>query len=494
VIILLPLAVLLGWLVDVPAAGAWAQPAELRQRPVTRFAPAPGSLELTAAPTKATPDRAISVRVANTGGDTITGVAIWLDVPPGVTATAKPDRPADLVPGASTFTTVTATGVPQSRPATLVVKATGRSGSADVTAQTLIELVRTEPVPTLTLTGNNRLTDSSATDLVAVIDNATDTTATVVVRATAGQHVVRLVAQGGDVTAAKPGGSVTLTMEPRRSAVVLIEVRAQRPLRRGTTAVVVTASVTAPQDAAPVDVSAVRSLDVALSADLLPGLLGVGSILVVPGLVTIWAALTVLGRDRRRIGLAAPDAASRIWENKLWMLAAAAVSLVAAALYAALGFANLLDTYTLSDVAIVTVAAGLLGAAAAGAAVWRHRRGTPAVTPGSPPLAVLDAAARAEDTMARPVYRTTDGKLGLLVQHDRDAVVLTPQIEYTEIDGLDDQAQLKSAIARIPKTADAEHRMRFRADSNGLDGPRAHVGALPAAEPHRPILKYVDAF
>jgi hypothetical protein len=81
----------------------------------------------------------------------------------------------------------------------------------------------------------------------------------------------------------------------------------------------------------------------AASADILPGLPGVGSVVVIPGLVAIWATLTVLHRDRRQLGLATGTAGSQIWDNKLWLLAAAAVSLVAAMLYSVAGFADLLD-------------------------------------------------------------------------------------------------------------------------------------------------------
>jgi hypothetical protein len=54
-----------------------------------------------------------------------------------------------------------------------------------------------------------------------------------------------------------------MTEPPRHSAVVLVQVQAQRPLRRGTTALVVTATIGTPHGAAPVDVTASRDLDMA---------------------------------------------------------------------------------------------------------------------------------------------------------------------------------------------------------------------------------------
>jgi hypothetical protein len=108
-----------------------------------------------------------------------------------------------------------------------------------------------------------------------------------------------------------------MTVPPRHSAVVLVQVQAQRPLRRG------------PRRGT--------------SADILPGLQGVGSVVVISDLVAIWATLAVLHRDRRQLGLATGTAGIQIWDNKLWLLAAAAVSLVAAMLYSVAGFADLLD-------------------------------------------------------------------------------------------------------------------------------------------------------
>jgi hypothetical protein len=456
-----------------------------------------GELSVETAPTKATSGNSVvTVRVANTGESPVRSITIHADGPPGVAAKVKPASFARLAGGSSVLATVSARGMPESRPALLVVRATGRSGAGRTAALASVELVAAEPAASLTLAGNTRLTDSSPADLVAVIANAADVPADVSVRGTAGQHDVRLALEGGDVARATPGAPLTMTVPARQSKVVLVQVRAHRPLRRGTTALVVTATVRTPHGATPVDVTASQAFDVALSADVLPGLLGVGSVLVIPGLVAVWAALTVLYRDRRRLGLTVPAAANQIWDNKLWLLAAVAVSLVGALLYSAAGFADLLDTYALSDVAVVTVVLGVLGAAVAGVMVWRHRQNVPVVAPISMPLEVLRAAARADGRVLRPAYRTPDGKLGLLVHSDNEAVVLTPQIQFTEVDisGLVDNDALGEAVAGIERANDAEHHVRFSPDSQYLAGPRAVVGATPSGSAREPILKYVDTF
>jgi hypothetical protein len=438
----------------------------------------------------------VTVRVANTGSDPVQLIAIRAEGPPGVTATVEPSSLDSLAANSSVLAKVTVQGAPESRPAQLLVIATGRSGAGSTAALTSIDLVLGDPVASLTLSGNTRLTDSSPADLVAVVTNSDELPVEVSMRASAGENTVRLTTERGDLAGAAPNVPLTMTVPPRQARVVLVQVQAHRPIRRGSTALVVTATTRTPHGTSPVEVSASRDLDVALSADVLPGLLGVGSVVVIPGLLAIWAALTVLHRERRQLGLTTPNAGSQMWENKLWLLAAAAVSLLAALLYSAAGFADLLDTYSLSDVAAVSVVSGFIGAAIAGILVWWHRRKVPAITPTSAPLAVLRAAQRADGKVSRLVYEAPDGKRGLLVHLDRDAAVLAPPIQYTEIDieSLIQDERLGEAVIGIVKTTDGEHRLRFRQDDGYVDGPRAVVGGAPVSSTRERILQYVDEF
>lgn len=460
-----------------------------------------GQLEVEAAPTQAalTEGFVLTGRVANTGDGPVRGVAVTAEGPPGVAATVDPATLDTLAAGSSVLVTIRTQGVPERRPAHLIVQATGDADGGGTAALTVVELAPAEVTASLALTGNTRITDASPADVVAVVANGADVPAQVAVRAVAGRHPVRLAIEGADVTEAQPNTPLELTVPARQSRAVFVEVRGDRPLRRGTTALVVTAAVRTSPDAAPVDISATRDLEVALSADLLPGVLGVGTALVVPGLVAIWAGLSVHQWDRRRIGLEQAPPSKQIWDNKLWLLAAATVSLAGAWLYAAAGFVDVLDTYTLRDIGTLAVVLGGLAAGATGVAVWRHRRRVPAVPPKAEPLDVLKAAARADGGLLRPVYRH-DGKLGLWVHDDGDAVVLTPPVEYTEMDiRIDDTSaaagdSLQQALRTIGATSGGARRVRLASDSAFVDGPRAVQGAAPSGGQRQAILRYVDAF
>jgi hypothetical protein len=458
----------------------------------------PGELAVEAAPTTITPgDSTIFVRVANIGSRPVWAVTVKTEAPPGVVAIVRQPRLGSLAAHSSRLVPIAVTDMPESRPGLLVVRAKGRSNAGSTAALTSIKLVSADPIASLVLVGNTRLSDSSPADLMAVVRNLADTSIDVSLRATADQNVVRLAADGKNVARAVPGAPLTMKILADRSAVVLIQVNAHSPLRRGTTGLVVTATFRTLHGAGPSDITASEQLDVALSADILPGMIGVGSVLVIPGLVAIWAALSVQRWDRRRLGLETPSVGSQIWGNKLWLLAAAAVSLLAAVLYSAAGFANLLDAYTLGDIAVVTVLSGLLGAAASGVVVWLHRRRVPVVTPASAELTVLKAAKRADDRVARAIYRRPDGKRGLLVHSDRDAVVLTPPVEYTEMDiqdALRDDS-LTQAIRGIENSAEADQHMRYRQNGSDeyIEGPCAVLHATRYGS-SAALLRYADTF
>ncbi|GAA3158877.1 hypothetical protein GCM10010531_07800 [Blastococcus jejuensis] len=458
---------------------------------------APGALAVEAAPAEVAPgDPAVLVRVSNTGTGPVTSLTLTAHGRAGVQGRLEPESVPRLEPGTSALATLTLDGVPATRPASVVVVVSGTTEGGETVAMTAVGLVAAESTTALALVGNTRLTDASPADLVAVVTNSGETAATVTVRADAGGHVVRLAAGDDDVSAARAGEPIELTVGPRATALVQVRVEAQRPLRRGAAGLVVTATSETDDGAGPVDAVATREIDVALAADELPGVLGVGSIVVVPGLVAVWALLTVLTRDRRRIGLAPPAVGKRIWDDKLWMLAAVTVSLAAAWLYALVGAADLLDTYTVSDIVVVSVTCGLLAAGGAALRVWWHRRAVPAVTPTSSPLAVLGAAAKADPALDRPVYRDTGGACGLLVHTDGEAMVLTPPVEYMEMDVRDQErsGRLADVAAVMATQPDAEHRMRFQQKEGWLPGPTPVPGATPAGNERLPLTRPVDVF
>ena len=456
----------------------------------------PGGLTIEAAPTEASlANPKVELRVANTGGGPVRSVKIEVDAPPGVSVVIEPSTIALLAAGASMLTRITIHGSPENSPAALVMRATGRSEVGETAAVTSIQLVQPNPVASLSLVGNTRLTDVAPADLVAVVGNLAQVPINVLVRATAGGQTVRLAREGSDVTQSTPGAPVIITVPARQSAVVLVQVEAHRPLRRGAVGLVVIAAARSNASTQLTEITSTRQLDVALSADILPGMIGIGSVLIIPGLVAIWAFLSVWYLDRRRLGLAMSGIGSQIWDNKLWLLAAAAVSLLAAALYSAAGFADLLDAYTLSDIAILTAATGLAGALTSAMMVWIHRRRFPAITPTSTEFLVLKAVNHRKPTgLTRRVYRTSDGKRGLFVHKDWGAFVLTPPIEYTEIEGMKKAERNDSLQEAVDRIGVMEDHLRFmRSEGNDyVDGPCAVREASPSG--WEKILHYAQEF
>lgn len=463
-------------------------------------APAGGSLSVEAAPTKVASDGSVvTLRVANVGDSSIDAIEIAAQGPAGVTAVVEPAKLTALTAGASLLVQIAVSGLPERRPASIVVRATGRSGAADVAAVAVIEIASVEPAVSLVLTGNSRLTDASPADVVAVITNTADTPVDLSIRAMAGQHLVRLAAEQSDIVHAAPAKPMTMVVAARQSTVARVQVQAKRPLRRGTTSLVVTATVRPVRGMPTVDVTAERNLDVELSADVLPGMLGVGSVLAIPGLVAVWVMLTILRHDRRRIGLDGncPSVGSQIWDNKLWLLVAVAISLVAAWLYSSLGFTDLLDTYTVSDIVTVSLALGVLVALVGTAALRVRRRITREITPTSTPIEVLLAAEREQHFVNRPVYYVSDNKKGIVVRHDWGAVILTPPIEFTEIDGISTKVAnntLVGVVDLIKNQTDFQRLLRFSSDSQYINGPQAIRPTGPPGGPRVPLLAYRDSF
>ena len=467
------LGVLLPLMIGVPVAAS----------PALAAARAVGVLRVETAPVKVSPaNPRLTVKLSNAGDAPITSIRLAVRAPAGVSAATTPGEMGPLAPGSSTLAEVTLTGSPQSRPASLVVEAAGRSGAVDVQAVTAVELVRAEPSATMTLAGNNRLTDRSPAEIVAVLTNSVDVPAEVTVRALAGPHRARL---GG----ADPGAPLTLTVGARETATVPVVVEARDRLRRGTSALVLIGTVRS-EGTEPFDITAARDLDVALAADVLPGALGVTSVLVVPGLVAIWAALLVWTWDRRRLQLTVPDPAARMWDNKMWLFAALAASVLLAFAYTAVGAADLFDTYALTDIGILAAAGGLLGAGIVALFLWWYRARVPLIRAGSSQLAVLNAAARFDGRGARREYRTTGGERGLLVHFDHGLPVLTPRIVYAEVDDVDAKGPLGPAIRLIRAAHRGVERLEFLQENGAVRRPGVCPGAEEQSAKTTPILKY----
>jgi hypothetical protein len=240
------------------------------------------------------------------------------------------------------------------------------------------------------------------------------------------------------------------------------------------------------------EVTATKDLQASLAADLLPAPLGVSSVLLVPGLLGIWAIVAVYQRDRQRIGLQAASAAAQVWDNKILLAAAILISVVAAGVYKFLGLGDVLNAPTLSEVIILSAASAVGGGLATDLALFLRRRiKTPTVSPRSEPLDVLRAAARAENSIARQVYRTADGLRGLLVHVDFGAIVIVPPVQYADVDNIPKKS-LTKAISLIMDTPHPREHIQFLVDENYVRGPCAMANATPLADQKEEILQYTD--
>ncbi|WP_331729234.1 hypothetical protein OG592_43530 (plasmid) [Streptomyces avidinii] len=367
----------------------------------------------------------------------------------------------------------------------------------------------------LVLSGADGITDRSPANLTAVVTNDSERAVVVEVRADAGNNHVRVARSTAGARAVETGKSVSVKMAPHTSELVFIEVRTQKPVRRGKAALVVIATVrpaaaattkpkapTAKPTPPSSDPVVTRELNVELAgSDLL--VLGIGSALIVPGLLAVWAALQVWVHDRRQLGLH-PNAASIIWANKLWLLGAAFVSILAVWAYATLfGQADLLDTYTWRDLVLVSVGSAIAAAvlSALVVAVYRFRKHR--ITGSSRPWDVLRAAAQYDGALfERPVYATSDdpARLGLLVHRDGEAVVLTPPIRFSGPDSLvaiygkeKPDRHLQDAVRVIKRSKPAEtFEASFLDDpaDRWVSGPTVVVDPHPFARPPESILKF----
>ncbi|MGA8047575.1 MAG: hypothetical protein WCA30_15045 [Dermatophilaceae bacterium] len=480
---------LLSLLVTAGAGGAAAPAASAVTTDV-----AVGSLTVAAAAQETPPGSSVTVSVANPGDGPVTGVELTLATPDGVEATITPSGIPTLAAKTSVLAVLTVSGEPTTELRRVEVLATGTATSGPTSAVTSIAIAPVEPAVTMSIAGNTRLTDASPADLVAVLRNAGAEPVRIRLGGTAGEHDVRLAAEGDDVALADPGAELEVELTSEGAAVVQVRVETDGPVRRGSVALVLTAGVTAPQ--ADYVVTATQSLDTSLSTDILPGIVGLGSVLFVPGLVAVWVWLAVRSREERRRGLVPASPASKIFDNKLWLFVAAAISVAAAIAYAAVGFTNLFDTYALWDIVQLSLVCGVVSLVVASVVVAVQGRGVPTLEKGLDPRATLAEAGGFSPLNQRAVYKTTDGKLGLLVKTVSDnALVLSPPIWFTELDGVGSALNRKAPLPEIVGIMEEEggyERKVIYAHGDGVSGyvpqPVAVRGAVPTGEDQVPLL------
>lgn len=389
---------------------------------------------------------------------------------------------------------------------------TGTSEAA-TPAQPTLPAAQTQglkPDVSLQVRGSDRMTDHSPADLIAVVTNSSDTTVNVDVRADAGRNEVRLANKHSDLSKAPVGKPVTVHVAPQSAQLVFIEVRPQKPVHPGKAAAVVIATPRPLRSKhqtsdVPADPAVTRDLNVELAgSELLPGLVQIGSAIAVPGLLVVAAALQMWVLDRKKLGLKT-NAASIMWANKLWLLAAAAISL-AVAWVSTNWFhrVDLLDAFSWWDLLLVSVGSGLAAAALSKIILWVFRLHKPLITESSPPWDVLRAAARHDGPQfERPVYSTPGDQplYGMLVHHDGQATVLTAPISFSGPDPLvelcsmpegDQRRRLKRAVKVIREDRRFFDDATYAPRPQWVSGPTVVID--PRSHTHRPecIFVYED--
>ena len=431
----------------------------------------------------------VVVQVTNASELRVEGLRVSTDTPAGVAVRPAAFTRARLSAGASALFRFKVIGGPAHQPASLVITATGRQGAIPVSAIGAVTLAANEADVQVTLSGDDTITDTSPATDVAILQNLVDAPVSVILTASAGPQVVRMAHVDGQRSETADARSLRLRLPPHSAVSVVIRTTAHLPLPRGSVPLVVTATTTG-ADGLASQIIATKDLKVSLAADVLPGPLGIGSVVLVPGLVAMWAIVARYQRDRKRIGLQTPSAAAQVWDNKILLAAAILVSVVASFAYRFLGFGDVWSAPRLSDIVILSAASAVIGALVTDVILFFRRFATPAVSPDSEPLDVLRAAARTENSIARPVYKTTDGLRGLLVQMDWGAVIITPPIQYAEVDDIPGSS-LSKATDLITGTQNPREHIQFLSDQRYVQGPCAG-GAIRLADQKEEILQYTD--
>jgi hypothetical protein len=414
---------------------------------------------------------------------TPSGVAAKLAVVPTPATQTGPIRIPDLRPGESVLVTMLLDSSPAFRPTTIVLRAVGATQTDNKSAVATAEFVGTEPFVAVTLSGATRMTDHSPAYLTALIKNLTEANVRVDVRAEAGRNEYRLALHSSDLDTKTATGTVNTTLAPKAATPVFLRVDAQHPVRRAKSSVTVVATAR-PDDTPHVDdVTAQRELDVDLAGtDLLPSALGITSVVAIPGILFVLAVLQVQLHDRRRL-YPVPSSLSTIWENKIWLLVATAVSLAASWVHTQFGFTDLLDSPTFRDIFFVSVGTAAAGALASWILVKVHRHRVPLVNADSGVMEVLNASARSETrpSIRRSKYKTEDG-YGLFVHHDKGCTLLTPKINYSRPDAVGEEIDKNDLRAAVKATRDSDFDGRFADDDDWIKRP------LVVADPSPPVV------
>jgi hypothetical protein len=205
---------------------------------------------------------------------------------------------------------------------------------------------------------------------------------------------------------------------------------ATTPVRPRQVALLVDAAVTAHSGGGQaVDVTTTRDMTLTASASgLIPSVIGIGSVLVFPGLAAVIAFLLIREWDRSRTGVRMRNIFAVVWDDKFWLLLAAAISLAAIWACTQVSDIDLIEApWRLALLGLVGVCAAL-AAAVSLVKVAVHRRRVPLINADSTAIDVIKAAAKSDPRRDRPVVAVSAEEVGTFVHHDYDLVVVAPRI------------------------------------------------------------------
>ncbi|WP_157852765.1 hypothetical protein RFN58_19965 [Streptomyces iakyrus] len=315
----------------------------------------------------------------------------------------------------------------------------------------------------------------------------------------AGHHEAWIAAKPSALEKKPRKKALRLEIAPGSVTLSYINVQAKYPVRRGKSAVVVSAT---PVDAksnktigAPTAV-ATREINVDLAGNnLLTGTLagvGAAAAIVIPGIFALAAWLQIWVYDRRRLGLEGKNAAETIWEDKWMLLFAVIISFLAAWIYDLTSGRDLLDAYTLLDLLWVTLMASLGGGALSWLSLVAYRWKRPRIVRSSEIREVLRAAEKYNTRVERDVYAAPNDEKGVLLHRERGNIaILIPPIEFTGPDALWEASKasdfnMKNAIDAVGKeTSSDPFNGTYAVDQevNWVRAPVAVVDPQPASEP-----------
>lgn len=449
-------------------------------------------LTLAITPAKVAAGPGISMRwvIRNAATKAVDSLKVSADLPAGMRLDVDDPRvvrvndstfriPGPLAPGGGIALPVSLDKTPAVYPTTIVALVHGRVDGAPVAATGSFEVTQPPPLATLTLTGGGKMTDSSSVELRARLVNISNLAIHVGVVVSAGRHEATVSTTAGSESTAR---SVGVDISPGESKDVFVRAQGGKRVKTETASVYVDATVTA-DGAEATHLSAAKDVEVSMAgSDLLPNALGVGSALLVPGLVGMWAFLDVRRKDRKDRGLEATPTAKEMWDDKIWLLAGALLSVGAIYVAAPILGVNLLDEFNLKDLLVITAGTTLVAALVSFGVVLLQRRGATSVTVETNEIDVLGAAAKADGAYIREKYETSDKKVGLLVRKQGDAYVLMPQILYSRPAHRDaaDHNDLAAALAVIKAAADFNG--AYTQDPAWIPCPAAYVSAQRAGE------------